>query len=115
MGNKTSRAQSKIRMGTVGNRECEKSLNGILVNIDDANVTNKILSLYNRFKVGIRKLEPLQSDKKFYRNLMLLWLHDHQVKAKNLESNVPEVLMTHLLCCIKAEYSSAIRNFEENK
>jgi hypothetical protein len=109
MGNKTSRAQSKIKPNTVGSRECEKSLNSILVGINDANVTNKVLGLYDRFKRGIKKLEPLKSDKTFHRNILLLYLRDHQAKAKNLGENVPEVLVTHLLCCIKAEYSSTLR------
>lgn len=110
MPNKSSRAQSKITLGTIGSRPCEISLNKILVDINDAAITHKALSLYDAYKRGVKKLTVLfenDKDKHYYRTFMTMWLHRFQDAAK--KKVIPEHVFTHLLCCLKAEYKTAIR------
>jgi hypothetical protein len=103
-----SRRQSKIDVGTIGSRACEISLNKILIKLDDAYLTRRVMSRYNRFRDQINKIKHYD-DKDFRRFLLRLLRKHHFDQLEETREFFPKDAYTHLLCCMTAEYRTAIK------
>ena len=103
-----NRRQSKLVEGTVGNRPCERALNQILLSINDAYLTRRVMSRYYRFKKDLKKVQSYD-DREFRRYLLLLIKKDHFGKLEQTQDLFPKDAYTHLLCCMTAEYRETIK------
>ncbi len=103
---KTDRAKSYVDPGTIGSLACEKSLAKILAEIDSAKTTNRVMSRYFRFKIGLSSiLKMASSDQKFALVIVRLWLKEslESVYKSKQHNKWTEDLYSHLLCCMKAQ------------
>lgn len=101
--------QHKIGVGTIGSAPCEISLNRILINQEDPNLTRKIMNRHNQIREGLKKLEDLKaSDRGFFLSMASLFYRDQLRKFDEGRGDMPEKAYTHAMCCFRALYRRAI-------
>ncbi len=111
---------SKIVPGTIGNKPCEISLCKILVEHDDAVLTGHVMRVHQEFVNGARGIvasgmnDSMPCDWNYTKTILLMW-RDRSIAAatkKFEDGRFPEVVYTHLRCCISAEYREQLRKLK---
>ena len=106
---------SKIVPGTIGNKPCEISLNKILIDHDDAILTQRVMRIHQEFVLGAREIVKSGMAKKYKETILIMW-RDRQV-SKTITAyetgKLPEVVYTHLRCCLVASYRDELKKAKE--
>jgi hypothetical protein len=107
--------QSKISGNTVGSMACEVSLNSILLRENNARITKIVMSRYNYYKEGIKRLVKSNLDREFLRTMLVLWKHNQLAKLEKQQNRLPEDAYTHLRCCMVAQYRQTLVEIKNEK
>lgn len=100
--------ENKIDVGTIGSMPCEVSLNQVLIKVANAKVTNLATSRYQKFRYGIRELQPLiKTNPSFYETMLLLWRKENFAQWETRRNDVPKDVYTHVRCCMAAQHRIA--------
>jgi len=106
--------ENKIDNGTIGSMPCEISLNNVLIELGNAKVTTTTLRRYEKFRLGLRKLEVLiDPHPEFFQTMMLLWRKENFEAWK--QAKVPKIVYTLTQCCMTAQYRITMEKLKERK
>lgn len=100
--------ESKIDVGTLGPNPCQIALNKILIEIDDAHITNLITSRYHNLRQGLLRLEGIQPYG-FCIQIMQLYYQKHIDLFESHKDKMPVNAYTHARCCYKMLLKQAIK------
>ena len=100
-------------LGAIGKRPCEKVLEKILEENNDKKLVRWATNIIFKFKEGLKQIEYLP-DKQYQETFRTYWRHHFMKRvlhhpAENItEDDKPEVLRTHLWCCLHAYYKESL-------
>jgi hypothetical protein len=98
--------QHKISKGTIGSLRCEISLNKILIEAGDAHLTGRVMSVYHRFCLVMKKIQKSNLENNLKRCFMGLY-RDSVLEIVD-RRQLPKVVDSHVRCCINAQYKMAL-------
>lgn len=105
----------KLGKGTVGSRRCEVALNEVLIEVNNAKVTNIALGRLVSFQNGLRQLDPLRPNKPFYISMAALWRCDQFSKWENSKEKVPTKVYSLVRNCMTAFYRDMLKEFKDGR
>lgn len=103
---------TNLKPNTIGKRKCEIILNEILIELNSAHLTRRVMSRYNKFRNGCTVLFEIRN-KKWNRTFLTLWFQKNLKDLKNNTEYFPENIYSFLRNCIVAHYRTLVREYEK--
>ena len=103
---------NSITKNTVGSRRCEVILNEILIEENDAYLTKRVMSRYNKFRDGCLALIHLK-EHGWRKTFLTMWYHKNVEELDQNKRFFIERAYTFLRNCMTAYFRTLIRGHEK--
>jgi hypothetical protein len=102
--------------GTLGSSTSQLALKKILAENKDPKVTNAVTSRFLRAKDHLKRLKKhlRTQDIAFYGSMLSLLQQHHLGAVDNMKGKIPDIVHSHLRCCVVGVFRDAHRDVEED-
>ncbi len=106
------RRTNGITPNTIGKRRCEVVLNEILIEQNDAYLTKRVMSRYNRFRDGCFPLVRIK-DQRWRKTFLIMWYKKTLADLQKDRMLFTCRAYSFLRNCIVAHYRTMVRGYEK--